>query len=143
MQAMRHESNIGFCAMWFDKSMDVAWKNAIKPAIEETGYQAFRMDEQHHNNDINAEIIANLNKSKFIVADFTDNRGGVYFEAGYAKGKNIEVIYTCNQSKFKNAKPHFDVEHYNFITWEDKSLELFKNTLKDRIIQTVPFNNIN
>ena len=31
-------------------------------------------------------IIAQIRASKFVVADFTRNRGGVYYEAGFALG---------------------------------------------------------
>lgn len=92
---------IAFCAMWFDDSVTPAWTEAIEPAIKECGYKAVRIDEVHHNNDINAEIIKNINKAKFIIADFTGNRGGVYFEAGYASGIRIPVIYTCEKDSWK------------------------------------------
>lgn len=52
----------------------------------------------------------------FVVADFTGNRGGVYFEAGFARGLNIPVIHTCRKSRFDAA--HFDIQQINTIVWE-------------------------
>lgn len=135
-----HESKVGFCAMWFNNAVNSTWKDAIKPAIIDAGYVPKRIDEEHFNKDINAKIIMLINKSKFIVADFTGNRGGVYFEAGYAHGLKIPVIYTCEQQEFDDNRPHFDVEHYNFIIWNKGKLEEFKNNLENRIVNTI-YNN--
>ena len=32
-----------------------------------------------------------------VVADFTGHRGGVYFEAGFARGLGIPVVWTCHK----------------------------------------------
>ena len=133
LDSLRHgnsESQIGFIAMWFDESMNDAWK-AIEKGIRAAGYKPLRIDQKEHNNEINDEIIAGIRGSKFLVADFTKQRGGVYFEAGFAKGLNLEVIWLCHQDDLKEV--HFDTRQYNFILWEaDKLAELSKN-LKDRI----------
>ena len=127
------DSNIGFCAMWFDETVSFIWEQAIKPAISECNFLPIRIDKVHFNSDINAEMISYIQNSKFIVADFTGNRGGVYFEAGFAQGLKIPVIFTCRKDEFQNNKPHFDIEHYNFIIWEPSKIPEFKNKLKDRI----------
>ena len=108
------DSNIGFCAMWFDEIMNSIWDQAIEPAITECNFKPIRIDKVHFNNDINAEMIYYIQNSKFIIADFTGNRGGVYFEAGFAQGLKIPVIFTCREDEFQNNKPHFDIEHYNY-----------------------------
>lgn len=41
---------------------------------------------KEHSNKIDDEIIGEIRRSAFIVADFTGHRGGVYFEAGFAMG---------------------------------------------------------
>jgi hypothetical protein len=133
LDSLRHgnpDSQIGFIAMWFDESMNDAWK-AIDQGIRAAGYEPLRIDQKQHNNKIDDEIVAAIRRSKFVVADFTKQRGGVYFEAGFAKGLNLEVIWLCRQDDLKDV--HFDTRQYNFILWEaDKLAELSKN-LKDRI----------
>ena len=57
--------------MWFDLSMDEAYQNGIQPAIEDAGYEAVRIDRKDHNNKIDDEIIAEIRRSRFLVADFT------------------------------------------------------------------------
>jgi len=128
------ESRIGFIAMWFDSSMDEA-SAVIHKAIQDAGYEPLRIDSKQHNNNINDEIIATIRQSKFVVADFTDQRGGVYFEAGFAKGLGLEVIWLCEESDFSNV--HFDTNHNNFIIWNRTDYHTLKKKLTDRIIATL------
>ena len=72
--------------MWFDKTMDNFFFNGIQPAIEHDGTKCIRIDFKEHNNKICDEIIAEIRRSRYLVADFTGNRGGVYYEAGFAYG---------------------------------------------------------
>lgn len=139
--SIKKESNIIFCAMWFDNEMDPAWANAIKPAIEDSGLEALRIDHKHFTGDINAQMIVDINKSKLVVADLTGNRGNVYFEAGYARGIGTQVVYTCNQTTWndKHNKPQFDINHDPFILWDGANLEGFKSNLYQRIIKVMNF----
>ncbi len=79
-------------------------------------------------------IIAEIRKSLFMVADFTENRGGVYFEAGYAQGLGIPVIWTCRHDH--KDRLHFDTRQYNHILWTDE-IDLFEQ-LRRRIEATIP-----
>lgn len=71
------------------------------------------------------------------MADFTHGdggvRGGVYFEAGFALGLNIPVIYMCKDDQIDNV--HFDTRQYNHILWKDAK-EL-KEKLSNRISATI------
>jgi hypothetical protein len=128
------ESHIGFIAMWFDKSMDMA-HTAIQAGIRSAGYEPLRIDRKEHNNKIDDEIVAGIRRSKFLVADFTGHRGGVYFEAGLATGLGLPVIWLCRKDELE--KTHFDTRQYNFIVWEaDKPSELAK-ALQNRIEATI------
>ena len=108
----------GFIAMWFDPSQDIA-KDAIKSAVLGAGYNPIRIDEVQHVNKIDDEIVARIRQSKFVVADFTGQRQGVYFEAGFMLGLGRPVIWLCNQSDFKEV--HFDARQYNTIVYTDPS----------------------
>jgi len=61
--------------------------------------------------------MAGIRKSRFLVADLTCHKNGVYFEAGFALGLNIPVIWTCNT--LDADKAHFDIRQYNQIRWVD------------------------
>jgi len=152
--------------MWFIPEMEEIFEKAIKPAIEfiETGeaisrYKAVKIDNVEHINDINDEIIAQIRRSRFMVCDLTGYRGGVYFEAGFAYGLGLEVIYTCRKDwtkeevlsdragsevktlfdsagkeiAIKKEGVHFDLAHRNRIEWEIDKLEDFKTKLANRI----------
>lgn len=128
-----------FVAMWFDDSMGQAWNSGFKPGVEEgTGIKAARVDLKEHNDKICDVIIAEIRKSSFLIADFTGNRGGVYFEAGFAKGLGIPVIFSCQKGKWEK-KLHFDTRQYNHIIWETP--EDLKNKLQNRIRATIQMEN--
>jgi len=120
-----------FVAMWFDKKMQSGYDNAISKGIEVAGYRPHLVSFREHTGKIDDEIIAQIKQSRFVVADFTGHRGGVYFEAGFAKGLGLEVIWTCKQNDIDNL--HFDIRQYNCIVWEDSKLEEFATRLKNRI----------
>ncbi|NQV18000.1 MAG: hypothetical protein HQ534_05595 [Armatimonadetes bacterium] len=127
------DSKKAFVAMWFDPEMEKIYDHSIKKAIEDAGYKPIQIGRKEHNNDINDEIIGEIRSCKFVVADFTGNRGGVYYEAGFAYGLNIPVIYTCKEGQLK--KVHFDVNHRNIIDWENGD-DLYKRLL-NRINSTI------
>ena len=129
------DSSKAFVAMWFDESMGQVWDNAIKPGIEEAGYEAVRIDRKEHVNRIDDEIIAELRRARFVVADFTHGadgpRGGVYYEAGFAHGRGVTVVFSCRKDAVD--KVHFDTRQYNHIVWEAEKLGEFRDRLTKRI----------
>lgn len=142
---LRHEALVrgiaenpdqAFVAMWFDASMEAAYHQGIAPAIADAGYTAVQLAFVEHNDDIDDRIIAEIRKSRFIIADFTGGRGGVYFEAGFALGAGKPVIFTCRRDWFDQEGVHFDTEHRNHILWSDAT-EL-RQKLRARIEATVP-----
>jgi nucleoside 2-deoxyribosyltransferase len=124
-----------FVAMWFHDSMQECYENAIKPGIEEAGYEAVRIDRKEHLNKIDDEIIAELRRARFVVADFTHDddgpRGGVYYEAGFAHGRGIDVVFCCRTDLIEQA--HFDTRQYPHILWEAEKLDEFRDRLATRI----------
>ena len=106
-----------FVAMWFDETMDDAGRSGFSPGIERSKYyRPFRIDRKEHNNKIDDEIVAEIRRSGLLVADFTGHRGGVYFEAGFAQGLGIPVIWTCRRDFIASA--HFDTRQYSHIVWD-------------------------
>lgn len=122
-----------FVAMWFDASMANAYELGIEAAIRECGYRPLRIDQKEHVNKVDDEIIAEIRRSRFVVADFTSKpnrpRGGVYFEAGFALALEKPVIWCCRSDLIDQV--HFDTRQFNHIVWADPA-EL-KEKLKNRI----------
>lgn len=123
-------SNNCFVAMSFSKNMTEI-RDAIKLAITETGFHPLLIDEIHFDSErtINDEIIASIKQSKFCISDFTEQKDGVYFEAGFALGRGLKVIYTCKEEWFNQT--HFDTNHFPHIIYSDP-IEL-KEKLKFKI----------
>lgn len=108
-------STQGFVAMWFDADLATAYSDGLQVGVMNAGYNPLRIDKVEHVNRIDDEIIRQINASRFVVADFTGHRGGVYFEAGYALGINIPVFWTCRKSDMHGL--HFDIRQFNCIDW--------------------------
>lgn len=117
-----------FIAMSFGKSMQKARRSIIK-VIEEFGYEAILIDIKEHNNQIVPEIFSEIKNAEFVVSDLTEQKRGVYLEAGYAMALNKEVILSCKAEDFE--KSHFDVSQINTIIWSDEGD--LENRLRQRI----------
>ncbi|MGA2143182.1 MAG: nucleoside 2-deoxyribosyltransferase [Brevinematales bacterium] len=114
-----------FVAMWFDPAMNPIYE-AIERACRKPGidFIPLKIDNKEHNNEISGEILYEINRSHFVIADVTHQRHGVYYEAGYAMGKNIPVIWCCKNEEKEIKEIHFDTRQYNHILWNDgKDLE--------------------
>ena len=131
------DSRQAFVAMWFDESMMETYEKGIAPGIEDAGYQPIRIDRKDHNNRIDDEIIAEIRRSRFLVADFTQGetgaRGGVYYEAGFAHGLKMPVVFTCRADVIDRI--HFDTRQYNHISWTTP--EQLRDRLAQRIAATI------
>jgi len=120
-----------FVAMWFDASMSEIYEKAIAPAISRASYEPLRIDRHEHVNRIDDEIIGQIKRCRFMVADFTGQRHGVYFEAGLMLGLGRNVIWMAKKEELSDGI-HFDVRQFNFIAYES-AVEAEKR-LYDRIL---------
>ena len=139
------DSNQAFVAMWFDAQMSEAYEEGLAPALRDAGYIPVRIDRKEHNNKIDDEIIAEIRLSKFVVADFTSGafemngnvvhipRGGVYYEAGYARGLGMDVIACVRDDQI--GQVHFDTRQISHVLWSTAA-EL-RERLYNRIIATI------
>lgn len=110
-------SDQGFVAMWFNDDLRQIYEAGFQKAISDAGYNPVRVDRVEHVGKIDDEIIAQIRRSRFVVADFTGHRGGVYFEAGFALGLGTPVIWTCRKDHIDDL--HFDIRQFNCIDWQD------------------------
>jgi hypothetical protein len=119
----------GFVAMSFDTSLNDAWLNGFEPGIRGAGFRPLRIDNKEYIGGITDEMIAEIRRSRFVVADYTGQRNGVYFEAGFALGLGLTVIPTCREDEI--GKLHFDIKHLNTLPW--KTATGLAQTLSKRI----------
>lgn len=134
------KSNKVFIAMAFNwgpefNGLKSKYLNAIQDACASLGYEADIVS-QHHTGHIVDKIVAEIRDSKFIIADFTFNNRGAYFEAGYARALGKHVIHTVMEGHTdgddsEGKRLHFDIQQINYIKWSDP--EDLKERIKDRI----------
>jgi hypothetical protein len=134
-----------FVALWFHDETNQVWRQGIMPAIKDAGYEPLRIDNKPTNGKICDEIISEIKNSRFLVADFTCrlielegvksalHRGGVYYEAGFAMGHGIDVIFTCRADCIDHL--HFDTRQFSHIKWKNPSD--LRNQLYHRISRTI------
>jgi nucleoside 2-deoxyribosyltransferase len=133
LQKNQSNNKQAFIAMQFgEETKDL--REALRKGIEKAGYIPFFIDEKQHNSQIVPEILYEIKNSKFLVAEFSDNNNGAYYEAGYAAGLGKEVIHVCSEDKF-NEKGHFDIKQKSSILY--KSIDEIPNALHKRIEATI------
>lgn len=136
-QEVNPSSDQVFVAMWFDDSMEEAYEKGICSAIKRTGYNPLRIDRKPDVDKIDDEIMGEIRRSRFLIADFTYGdtgiRGGVYYEAGFALGLRLEVIRSCRADQMGDL--HFDVNHHYHIAWNTP--EELREGLEKRILALV------
>ena len=119
-QIVNEGTSQAFVAIWLHDDMKVRYEKGIAPAIEDAGYKPMLISQKEHVNKIEDEIIGEIRRSRFVVADFTHDakegvRGSVYYEAGFAHGLGLDVIFVCHSDSFENV--HFDTKHFNHIVY--------------------------
>ena len=131
-----------FVALWFNEKTNALYDIAIAPAVEAAGYKPLRIDRQlDFLGKIDDQIIAEIRRSKFVIADFTHDeqgaRGSVYYEAGFAHDLGIPVIFTCRNDQIDDL--HFDTNHFLHLPWSADAPEELIEPLKSRIAANIGF----
>jgi nucleoside 2-deoxyribosyltransferase len=98
--------------------------------VIDCGYKPVCLKEIGTNDNICDLIVSKLRKAQFVIADFTKQKGGVYFESGFGKALGKEVFWTCRADDFHLL--HFDTNHYGHIKWVQP--EDLRTQLTNRII---------
>ena len=135
LKESRATSMQAFVAMHFTKDLQDLYDKGIKPGIEEAGYTPVRVDREEYIGKADDYIIAKIKQSRFMVADMTDQRPSVYFEAGYAMGLGLQVVWLCKDDDVD--KLHFDVRQYNHLLWKRGDWEDLRDRLRYRIEATI------
>jgi hypothetical protein len=113
---------------WPEKSLHGEAMEAVKKACKNLGYDADFVG-QNHTGNITDRIVADIRKSRFVVAEFTYNNRGVYFESGLARGYGIPVFHLVRDGftdgrDEDGKKVHFDLAQVMYRKWSTpKDLE--------------------
>jgi hypothetical protein len=128
-----------FVAMAFSEELKPVYAEAIRPALIECGYEApFRVDDPEHEarvdeaefkNKIDDRIMAEIRRARFLIVDVTGSRAAVYFEAGFAEGLGIPIVWTCREAS--KVDMCFDTRQNGHILWKDAAH--LKHQLLDKL----------
>lgn len=141
LKSSNKDSKLAFMAMQFDNTLlQKIFSDFIIPAVQDTGFVIRKVDDVKRADLIDNKIRVEISKSKFVIADFSDENRGAYWEAGFASGKGIAVIYICEKEQFEKLGTHFDINHQSTIKWEKEpsTWARFAENLKDTIRATIP-----
>lgn len=138
LQERNPESKQIFMAMKFEDNAKHFVNTHLKPLTQKLGFDLKLLDEIISEESlIDDKLRVEIKKSRLLICDLTHGNQGAYWEAGYAEGLGISVLYICSKTAFnsKTTKPHFDVNHQEIFTWADdeSSIADFKEQLKAKI----------
>ena len=138
----RNRKPICFIAMAFGREdTDLFYERQILPTLKKNNVSPVIINRRVSNDDINVQIIEQLERADFCIADLTYTRPSVYFEAGFAQ-RSIPVIYTVRKDHLLEGQPedlrvHFDLKMKPIIDWENPNDSTFSKRLERRIKSTI------
>jgi nucleoside 2-deoxyribosyltransferase len=68
--------------------------------------------------EIPARVFQEIDQSRLVIADLTDEKQNVYCEVGYAKARGIPFFLTFQKKASGSNKVHFDLAPYRYIDYE-------------------------
>ena len=113
---------------------DKRFVDIFKPAIEKSGFEAYRIDKDLSVRIPIDEIEKNISDSSICFAEITTDNPNVWYELGYAFACNKDVVMVCSEER--NGKFPFDIQHRHIITYKTSSKSDFEN-LEDTITRKI------
>jgi hypothetical protein len=114
------ETAIAFVAMSFRDEEEPAlvdYFKAMERAAEQTNLpiDIVRVDLVEGDYEISQEIMNEIDKADIVIADFTMSSRNVYFELGYARGKDKYVIQTARNG----TQLEFDIRNWRTLFYRN------------------------
>jgi nucleoside 2-deoxyribosyltransferase len=118
------ESRTAFMAMKFgDDELNRVVADCFKPAVRRTGFELRLLVDAQPAGLIDNQMRAAILSARFVIADLSHGSHGAYWEAGFAEGRGLPVIYTCRRARWDETKTHFDTNHLLTILWDVNNLQ--------------------
>ena len=132
------ESRTAFMAMKFnDIELGRVVAECFKPAVSRAGFTLRLLTDEQPAGLIDNQLRAAIIGSRFLISDLTYGNQGAYWEAGFAEGLGLPVIYTCKAASWAASKTHFDTNHMVTIVWDPGNLMTASNELTATIRATL------
>jgi very-short-patch-repair endonuclease len=144
LKKVRKDSKQVFLAMGYGiPETEDLFENHLRALIDKKlGLKLNILRENLKNGIVDNLMRSEITKSCLLLAEMTHYNRGAYWEAGFAEGLGMPVIYLANQevldSKEPSIKPHFDVNHCTFVPWSETTIELDMQQLEATIRRAIP-----
>jgi hypothetical protein len=117
------QSRTAFMAMKFgDALIDRVVAECFRPAVTRAGFGLRLLTDEQPAGLIDDQLRAAILSARFLIADLSHGNQGAYWEAGFAEGLDLPVIYTCRAAAWAKSKTHFDTNHMKTIIWSEDEL---------------------
>lgn len=129
----------GFMAMQFGEAqLEKIVDDHIKPTIQ----RSFNIEVNTARDIAQAGLIDEIirdqiRKATFVLSDLTHGNNGAYWEAGFAEGVGVPVIYTCERRVFDQKRTHFDTNHLTTVFWSTDQSDKFEAELIAAVSNTL------
>jgi hypothetical protein len=131
-------SRTAFMAMKIgDETLDQVFADCFRPAAARTGFELRKLIEHQSPGLIDNHVRAAIVGCRFVIADVTHSSDGTYWEAGYAEGLGLPVIYTCEASVWQDKETQFDTNHTMTVVWDASNLKKAEHDLAATIRATL------
>lgn len=141
-KALKHaevNSDTAFMAMQFDDAeLNRVVNDCFKPAVKAADFELRPLTDGQPAGLIDDQLRVALLTARFVIADLTHGNKGAYWEAGFAEGLGLPVIYTCRKKEWDEGKSHFDTSHLKTIIWDPENLDDAAKHLTVTIRATLP-----
>ena len=143
LSTVRTASRYGFMAMKYsDPELDAIVRDHFVPQVKLAGFDLQRLDQGQGAGLIDDQLRLKIRQARFLVCDLTHGNRGAYWEAGYAEGLGVPVIYTCRRDVFDDPThelhPHFDAVHWVTVPWDPSDAASAAIKLKTTVRATLP-----
>ncbi|MBS4035860.1 MAG: hypothetical protein KGZ85_15455 [Ignavibacterium sp.] len=133
-----NKNRIAFMAMQYnDHLLDSIYKKYFKPTLNSMGIDLVTLDERLKAGIMDNQLREEIRNSHLLLVDLTHGNSGAYWEAGFAEGCKIPVVYLCERTIFRENKTHFDTNHLTTVIWSVDTIKADMEILKNRIIATL------
>lgn len=120
-----------FIAMQFSEPYNEVYRDAIRPLVEEIGYEPFRVDEAAGPGIILNDIWTSITESSVVIAEVSEPNPNVYYEIGlaHAMSKPTVLLAQRNTKLPFDLGPHRCIFYDNSIPGRARLLEALRSSL--------------
>lgn len=133
---INQKSKQGFIACWFTDPPNPN-NQAIIEGIKIADYEPMILQGRHFPETVISKALGEIKKSRFVIVDLTGERKSVFFEAGYALGIGLDVIFVVEKEYWDTNKTslEFYVKNYNIKAYSsaEELKEIVETAIDERI----------